>query len=39
MVVVLSKVSFQIFFTQMKIETSVIQIFNEGLTAFLVVQF
>ena len=40
MVVVLSKVSFQRkHFTQVKIETSVIHIFDEGLTAFIVVQF
>ena len=40
MVVVLSKVSFQKkYFTQIKIETSVIHIFDEGSTAFIVVQF
>ena len=40
MVVVLSKVSFQKkHFTQIKMETSVIHIFDEGLTAFIVVQF
>ena len=40
MVVVLSKVSFQKnHFRQIKMETSVIHIFDEGLTAFIVVQF
>ena len=39
MVVVLSSLIPKKYFTQIKIETSVIHIFDEGLTAFLVVQF